>query len=180
MQFHLLRIRHCRKAAQRRPDSTLVPVDSLSCEPGTTDRKDVPANERLRHAYPGAAMLTLAPRCSSWRLRPAVAALGLLSRTVAARPTCGAQVAADLASSCCLAATVRGVQIRVICSQPSAACAEPGARSHAGYGQVSARLGFAYPGRPCLDGRGRYRRRPPLGRRHGRLPEPYPTTPFGL
>jgi hypothetical protein len=41
-------------------------------------------------------MLTLAPGCSPWRLRPAVAALRLPSRTVAAGPTCGAQVAADL------------------------------------------------------------------------------------
>ena len=62
----------------------------------------------------------------------------------------GARVPADLAPSCCLAATVRGVQIRVICSQPSSVGAEPGARSHAGYGQVSARLGFAYPGRPVV------------------------------
>src|SRR5258707_13327249 len=61
-----------------------------------------------------------------------------------------ARVAADLAPSCCLAATVRGVQIRVICSQPSSVGAEPGARSHAGYGQVSVRLGFAYPGRPVV------------------------------
>ncbi len=47
-----------------------------------------------------------------------------------------------------LAATVRGVQIRVICSQASSVAAEPGARSHAGYGQVSARLGFANPAVP--------------------------------
>jgi hypothetical protein len=39
-------------------------------------------------------MLTLAPECSPWQLRPAVAALWLLSRTVAEGPTCGAQVAA--------------------------------------------------------------------------------------
>ncbi len=40
------------------------------------------------------AMLTLAPGCSPRRLRPAVAALRLPSRTVAQGPTCGAQVAA--------------------------------------------------------------------------------------
>ena len=40
-------------------------------------------------------MLTLAPGCSPRRLRPAVAALRLPSRTVAQGPTCGAQVAAD-------------------------------------------------------------------------------------
>src|SRR5215472_5442597 len=39
-------------------------------------------------------MLTVAPGRSSWRLRPAVAALRPPSRTVAERSTCGAQVAA--------------------------------------------------------------------------------------
>ncbi len=42
------------------------------------------------------------------------------------------------------------MQIRVICSQPSSVGAEPGARSPAGYGQVSAGLGFAYPGHPVV------------------------------
>ena len=40
-------------------------------------------------------MLTLAPGCSPRRLRPAMAALRLPSRTVAQGPTCGAQVAPD-------------------------------------------------------------------------------------
>jgi len=43
------------------------------------------------------AMLTLAPGCLPWRLRPAPAALRLPSRTVAEGPTSGARVAADLA-----------------------------------------------------------------------------------
>jgi len=51
-----------------------------------------PANERLRHAHPGAVMLTLAAPSGS-------GALGLPSRTVAAGPTCCAQVAADLSAS---------------------------------------------------------------------------------
>ena len=38
-------------------------------------------------------MLTLAPGCSPRRLRPAVAAIQLPSRTVAQGPTCGAQIA---------------------------------------------------------------------------------------
>lgn len=41
------------------------------------------------------ATLTLAPGCSSWQLRPALAVLRLPSRTVAVEPTCGAQVPAD-------------------------------------------------------------------------------------
>ena len=53
-------------------------------------------------------------------------------------------------ASCRLATTVRGVQIGVICSRPSSVGREPDARSHAGYGQVSAGLGFAYPGRPVV------------------------------
>src|SRR6266851_3013247 len=42
------------------------------------------------------ATLTLTPGCSPWRLHPALAALRLPSRTVAAQPTCAAQVAADM------------------------------------------------------------------------------------
>lgn len=41
------------------------------------------------------ATLTLAPGCSSSQFRPALAVFRLLSRTVAARPICGAQVPAD-------------------------------------------------------------------------------------
>ncbi len=44
-------------------------------------------------------MLTLAPGWSPWQLHPALAALWLPSRTVAAGPTCGAQVAFDLCGS---------------------------------------------------------------------------------
>src|SRR5262245_30373387 len=44
------------------------------------------------------AMLTLAPGCSPWRFRPALAALWLPSRTVAAGPARGAQVAFDMHS----------------------------------------------------------------------------------
>jgi len=40
------------------------------------------------------AVLTLAPRCSPWRLRTELAALRLASRRVAAGSACGAQVAA--------------------------------------------------------------------------------------
>jgi hypothetical protein len=46
-------------------------------------------NERLRHSHPDAGMLTMP-------LRPALAAFRLPSRTVAAQPTCAAQVAADM------------------------------------------------------------------------------------
>jgi len=42
------------------------------------------------------AILTPTPGCSPWRLRPALAAFRLPSRTVAAQPTCAAQVAAVL------------------------------------------------------------------------------------
>jgi hypothetical protein len=59
-------------------------------------RTSLPANCGCWHASPMSvsATITLAPGCSPWRLRPALAALRLPSRTVAAGPTCGAQVTA--------------------------------------------------------------------------------------
>jgi hypothetical protein len=44
------------------------------------------------------ATLTLAPGCSPWRLRPVLGGTRLPSRTVAAGPTCSAQVAAVISS----------------------------------------------------------------------------------
>src|SRR6266700_6320903 len=61
-------------------------------------RTSLSANRGCWHAPPMSvsATLTLAPGCSPWRLRPALGGTRLPSRTVAAGPTCGAQVAADL------------------------------------------------------------------------------------
>ena len=59
-------------------------------------RASLSANCGCWHAPPMSvsAMRTLAPGCSRCRLRPAVSALRLPSRTAAEGPTCGAQVAA--------------------------------------------------------------------------------------
>jgi hypothetical protein len=63
------------------PDVTLGELRLLAC----------PADERIRHAHPGAGMLTMAAASGSGGTPAAVT-------DVAAGPTCGAQVAADMAA----------------------------------------------------------------------------------
>lgn len=64
-------------------------------------RTSLTANLGCWHARPMSvsATLTPAPGCSPWRLRSALAARRLPSRTVATGPTWGTQVSADMARS---------------------------------------------------------------------------------
>src|ERR1700730_200616 len=70
----------------------VLPVIRREC------RTSLSANRGCWYVLPMSvsATLPLAPECSSWQLRPALAVLRLPSRTVAAGPTCDAQVTAAM------------------------------------------------------------------------------------